>query len=134
MFIFTNFIQTIDFERSQFQRMGVELTEFYLFEMSSLRAVIKGKSFQSSKSSIERIFLPLKFLVLLILYEKLTFSDHSFRRWTWYSLNFIYLCCLHCEYEGKVVLKLQKFRWTIFLPRKCSFLLFLYKILTLSHP
>ena len=78
MFIFTNFIQTIDFERSQFQRMGVELTEFYLFEMSSLRAVIKGKSFQSSKSSIERIFLSLKFLVLLILYEKLTFSDHSF--------------------------------------------------------
>ena len=35
MFIFANFVQKTGFERSQFQRMNVALSEFYLLELSS---------------------------------------------------------------------------------------------------
>lgn len=57
------------------------------------------------------MFLPLKCLFLLILYKKWTLRDHRLRRWTWHSLNFYDLFCVHCGYQGKVVLKLQKLCW-----------------------
>ena len=39
MFIFANFIQKINFERSQFQMVAVALPEFYLFVLSLLRVL-----------------------------------------------------------------------------------------------
>ena len=37
MFIFANFVQKINFEGSQFQDVGVALSEFYLFALGLLR-------------------------------------------------------------------------------------------------
>ena len=39
MFIFASFVQNIDFEGSQFQRVGIALAEFRLFQLSSLQAL-----------------------------------------------------------------------------------------------
>ena len=36
MLLFANFVQNINFERPQFQRVGMALTEFNLFESSLL--------------------------------------------------------------------------------------------------
>ena len=58
----------------------------------------QGKLFWSSKSPVGRLFLTLIYLILLILYKKLILNDHNFRKWAWHFLNFIHLCCLHCEY------------------------------------
>ena len=76
--------------------------------------------------------LLLKCFFLLILFKKFTLRDQSFREWKWQSLNFIYLCCLHCGYQGKIILILQMSTGHIFLPSKYLFLLTLYKKLTLS--
>ena len=51
MLIFANFAQKIDFERLQFQRMGMTLTEPYLLKFSSL-SVLGEKSFKCPKVTI----------------------------------------------------------------------------------
>ena len=51
MLIFANFAQKIDFERLQFQRMGMTLTEPYLLKCSSL-SVLGEKSFKCPKVTI----------------------------------------------------------------------------------
>ena len=58
------------------------------------------------------IFLPFKCLFLLTLYKKGTFSNHSFGRWVWNSLNFIHPSSLDCLYYGKFVLNPPKLHWT----------------------
>ena len=58
----------VPFERSQFQRVGVALSEFYLVVLPSLR-VLGESCFKASKVSAGRIFLPLKCLLLLFLYK-----------------------------------------------------------------
>ena len=83
---------------------------------------IKGNFFKGSRSSVARMFLPLKYSFLIVLYKKSTLSDCSFRGWAQQSLSFVYLNCLyadtgiyllkvnnrntHCGCEGKVVFKL----------------------------
>ena len=53
------------------------------------------KFFQSPKSFAGPIFLPLKWVFLLILYKKLVLRDHSVRRLTKHYPVLVYLCCLH---------------------------------------
>ena len=43
-FIFANFVQKVDFDRSHLQNVGVALAEFHLSELSSY-AGIRGKLF-----------------------------------------------------------------------------------------
>ena len=51
MFIFAIFELKIDFEQSQFRRIGVAFTQFYLFELSSLH--ILGESCFEAPFSID---------------------------------------------------------------------------------
>ena len=56
--------------------------------------------------------------------------DHSFIRYELHSLNCIYLYCVVCGYHRKVVLNLQKFRWTnIFTFEMFIFANFLQKVI-----
>ena len=64
MFIFANFLQKVNFERSQFQRVAIALAKFYLFELPLLR-VLGETCLQSSRSSVRRMLLPLKYSFLL---------------------------------------------------------------------
>ena len=113
MFISANFVQKSTTSNHSFKSWTRwtwhSLNNFYLFAIFS---GIRGKLFWSSICSI--IFSPLKCSFLLILCEKSTLNDHGFSRWAWHSGKFFYLCCLHCGYLEKVVLKVQKFLWTNF--------------------
>lgn len=55
MFIFANFVEKVDFEPSQSQRMGVALAEFYLFELSLCR-VLGESCFKGLKVVLEKYF------------------------------------------------------------------------------
>ena len=50
-----NFQQNVDFERSQFKRMGVALTEFNLFRQRSLPVLAEG-CFKSLKFTFDEYF------------------------------------------------------------------------------
>ena len=109
MFIFANYVQKINFEGTRLRMLGVSLTQSYLFVMSLLW-VLRECCFRAPKILLDKYFT-IKRFILLILYKKSILSHHCFRRWTKHSLNFIYLCCLHCGYQGNFVLKLLKFCW-----------------------
>ena len=55
MFIFANFVEKVDFEPSQFQRMGVALAEFHLFELSLCR-VLGESCFKGLKVVLDKYF------------------------------------------------------------------------------
>ena len=55
MFIFAIFVQKIDFDWSQFRRMGVTLTEFYWFKFSSL-PVLEESCFPARKVTLDEYF------------------------------------------------------------------------------
>ena len=109
MFVFANYVQKINFEGTQLRMLGVSLTQSYLFVMSLLR-VLRECCFRAPKILLDKYFT-IKRFILLILYKKSILSHHCFRRWAQHSLNFIYLCCLHCGYQGNFALKLLKFCW-----------------------
>ena len=69
-----------------------------LFSCVIFMAGIRGNLFQGAKNSDEQIFLPLKCLYLLVLYKKSTLSDHSFKKLSRHSLNFVYLCYFYGGY------------------------------------
>ena len=52
MFIFANFVQKSNFERSQVQKIGVALTQFYLFVLSLLR-VLEESCFKAPKVPLD---------------------------------------------------------------------------------
>ena len=55
MFIFANFVQNIDFERSQFQKIDVELSQNFLFELPFLR-VLGERCFKTPKVPLDEYF------------------------------------------------------------------------------
>lgn len=107
---FANFVLKFDFEKRQFQKVGVVLAEFYLFQLPLLRVL--GVSYFKITKVLLNEFSPLKCLFLLILNKTSTLCNHSFREQVLHSLNFVYSKCLHCRYQRKVVSKLQKLRCT----------------------
>ena len=109
MFVFANYVQKINFEGTRLRMLGVSLSQSYLFVMSLLW-VLRECCFRAPKILLDKYFT-IKRFILLILYKKSILRHHCFRRWTKHSLNFIYLCCLHCGYQGNFVLKLLKFCW-----------------------
>ena len=52
---FANFLQKIDFEQSQFQKVSVALAEFYWFELPSLQ-VLGENCFRARKGSLNEYF------------------------------------------------------------------------------
>lgn len=52
--------------------------------------------------------------VLIFAYsvQMLTLTNHRIRRLAWNQLKFIYSSYLQCGNQGKIVLKVQKLRWT----------------------
>ena len=46
MFIFANFVQSVNFKLSYFKKVGAAFSEFYLFILSLLR-VLGGSSFKA---------------------------------------------------------------------------------------
>ena len=52
MFTFANFVQKSNFERSQVQKIGVALTQFYLFVLSLLR-VLEESCFKAPKVPLD---------------------------------------------------------------------------------
>ena len=55
MFLFAICVQKMDFERSQFRRSGVVLSELYLFNFSSL-PVLKKSCFKAPKVTLDEYF------------------------------------------------------------------------------
>ena len=55
IFIFAFLVQKMDFEQPQFRRMGVTLTEYYLFKFASLR-VLGESSFKAPKVMFNEYF------------------------------------------------------------------------------
>ena len=53
--MFINFVQKFEFERSQFQEVGMALTEFYLFELS-LFQVLGESCFKAPKVPLDECF------------------------------------------------------------------------------
>lgn len=112
VFISVNFVQKCDFDSSNFQIIGVSLAQFYLLKLPPLH--VFQENYLKAQSSIGPIFLPLKFSFLLILYNKLTMSNHSLRRQAWHLVKFFYLSFLHCNYWGKLFQSSESFSERIF--------------------
>ena len=74
---FANFVLKFDFEKRQFQKVGVVLAEFYLFQLPLLRVL--GVSYFKITKVLLSEFSPLKCLFLLILNKTSTLCNHSFR-------------------------------------------------------
>ena len=55
MFIFTNFVQKVDFERTQIQKLSVPLAKFYLFLLYSSLVSWKS-SFNAPKVLLNKYF------------------------------------------------------------------------------
>ena len=55
MFIFTNFVQKVDFERTQIQKLSVPLAKFYLFLLNSSLVSWKS-SFNAPKVLLNKYF------------------------------------------------------------------------------
>lgn len=60
--------------------MGVALPKFYLFILPSLRVLVES-CLKVPKVLLEKYILPLKCFFLVIVQEKWTLSNHSFRKW-----------------------------------------------------
>ena len=60
--------------------MGVVLPKFYLFILPSLRVLVES-CLKVPKVLLEKYILPLKCFFLVIVQEKWTLSNHSFRKW-----------------------------------------------------
>lgn len=107
MFIFTNFVQKVDFERTQIQKLIVPLAKFYLFLLYS--SLVSWKScFNAPKVLLNKYFTMQMFITASFV-QKSGFQQSQFK-----STHFSYFSCFQCRYQGKVVLKLQKLCWTNF--------------------
>ena len=66
IFIFANFVQKVNFDQLQFQKLGVALSKFVLFELSFLRLlgescfIMLTANYQCSRSNGEDLPLPIQ--------------------------------------------------------------------------
>ena len=111
------FVQNVDFEQLQFQRVGTALSEFFFFllKLSSLW-VFGEKLFWSCKTSFGRIFLSLKYFFWLIVHKhhkKWSFplrissvNTADLVTFTEEILNGkLYFLCTKCQLRGITVLE-----------------------------
>ena len=106
MHILANFVQKVNFKWTQFQRVGLALAEFYLFEFSSLR-VLEESCFKTSKVPLHE-YLTIEFFIFASFVQKVDFELSQFQKVSVALADFLFFCCVYCGYKGKVVLKLQK--------------------------
>ena len=98
MFILANFVKKKSTLSNQsFKKWAKQSPNDTLLCFICLAFIVctRVKFFQSPKSFAGPIFLPLKWVFLLILYKKLALRDHSVRRLTKHYPVLVYLCCLH---------------------------------------
>ena len=84
MFSFAIFVQKLDFEQLQFRRMGVALTEFYLFKLSSLPIYLHfpyGKVILKLQKLRWRNIFTIEMMIFDIFIEQMDLSNHSVRSW-----------------------------------------------------
>ena len=55
IFLFANFVRYVNFERSEFEKVGVELNEVYLFALPQLR-VLRKSCFKATKNPLDEYF------------------------------------------------------------------------------
>ena len=126
MFIFASFVQNINFQRSKFQKMSVELSEFYLLVLSLLR-VLGEICFKAPKVPLGEFFTTDMLVFPNFVEKKLTLSDHSFQNVDT-ALPEFYLLVLSLLRVLWKSLFIQKFRWTnIFALEMSIFIKFVQK-------